>query len=362
MASKKNQHFVPKVHLSAFSSDPDGNSISLFNIRSARVIHGAGIKHQCARSYFYGSDGKLEDLFGEVEGRYALAVRNARNGIFTAADCDWMRIFMALQSARTEVAAEQMREFHAKSAAITFRGKAIPEEQRPPMDWKNLLGEARQAFRSINPMIKDLRFCIIRNRTKVLFLTSDNPLVNTNRFYAQRLQQDNWGVGSAGAMFLMPLTPRLAVAFYDDGMYSPQHDGGYCDMKKVTDVQALNDMQYLNAYANIYFSDPGDADRIVGEFGAVSDRRVTELARLVEFGAVEMPDGRDRIFRLKPGMDEQKMDSKYIQYSTPRPFPPRWPSIMPFRMKIRAYTNGSAAGYVRNPEWLTKGFPDRDRG
>jgi hypothetical protein len=38
MASNKNQHFVPKVYLRRFSSDPDEASVNLFNLARRRSI------------------------------------------------------------------------------------------------------------------------------------------------------------------------------------------------------------------------------------------------------------------------------------------------------------------------------------
>lgn len=354
MASHKNHHFVPKVHLKPFSTHADGNAINLFNIKSGRLIPDAPTKHQCAKNYFYGKDGALEKMFGEIEGRYAEAVRKASGHTFDESDLVWMRLFMVLQYGRTEVAAQQIKLFFEKSAALTFRGRSLSESERPPLDPHQIVLQALRSLKGLTPSLKDLHFCILENHTKIQFVTSDNPLINTNRFYCQKIGEDTWGAISAGALFILPLTPRLTACLFDPGVYAVKSHKGYADLKKETDVLALNEMQYLNAAENVYFSEVQDGERIAGEFGPISSRRVKELARLTEFLAVAMPDGRDRIVPLKPGMDEEKYDSKYIMYNVPRPIPARWPSILPFRMRLIAYSNGSAAGYVRHAEWLKK--------
>lgn len=352
MASRKNQHFVPKVHLAPFASDPNGNTISLFNIKSGQLIHGAGIKHQCSRTYFYGKDGKLEEMLGQIEGRYATAVRNATTQTFNMADHDWLRLFMSAQYSRTAAAAEQIKEFYEKSAAITFRGMSLPESERPPMDpHQHVVGALRQ-MKAITPYMRDLDFCIVDNRTGSDFVTSDNPVINTNRFYLQKLGDDTWGAGSAGALFIMPLGPRHLACFYDPGVYAVPNRTGYVEVKKKSDVLACNEMQYLNASENIYFSDTEDGERVATELDAVRDRRVKELVRLREYVARTLPDGRERLSRLKPGMDERKFEAKYVQYSVPRSIPRHWPSILPFRLKPVSYSNGSTVGHMRKPEWL----------
>jgi len=354
MASRKNQHYVPKVHLKPFSTDANGNAISLFNIKSGRLINDAGIKHQCARNYFYGKDGVLENMLEEIEGQYAIAVRKANARTLDAGDLEWMRLFMAVQYARTEAAAQQIKEFFEKSAAVTFRGMALPESERPPLDAHQIVLQSLNQMRALGPYTKDLAFCIFQNRMPANFVTSDNPLINTNRFYCQKIGEDNWGAVSAGALFILPLGPRLLGCFYDPGVYSVEHRDGYAGVTKKSDVLAFNEMQYLTAAENIYFSEQTAGDRIVAEFEAVRDRRVKELARLTEFLSVGTADGRDRLVRLKPGMDENKFESKYVMYNVPRPIPARWPSVLPFRMKPRAYSNGSAIGYVRREEWLRR--------
>jgi len=290
-------------------------------------------------------------MLGEMEGAYAEAVRKAQAQAFDKGDLSWMQLFTVVQHARTEVAAQQMREFYEKSSAIKFRGVELPESERPTMTAHQTVMQSMKQIMWLSPYMKDLTFCIFQNRTPIPFVTSDNPVVNTNRFYCQKIGEDTWGAMSAGALFMLPLGPRLLGCFFDAGVYSVEKQA-YVPVHKKSDVLAFNTMQYLNAAENIYFSDPAVSERIATEFEASRERRVKDLARLTEFLAVEMPDGRDRLVRKKSGMDERKFDSKYVQYCVPRPIPARWPSVIPFRINPVAFSNGSAVGYVRHKEWL----------
>ena len=60
MASNKNQHYVPRCYLRAFTEHGDGVRINLFNTDRERVIPLVSARHQCSRAYFYGSDAELE--------------------------------------------------------------------------------------------------------------------------------------------------------------------------------------------------------------------------------------------------------------------------------------------------------------
>jgi hypothetical protein len=104
-----------------------------------------------------------------------------------------MRLFMAVQYGRTEAAAEQIKEFFIKSAAITFRGMPLPEKERPPLDAHQIVLQALKQMKALSPYMKDLAFCRFQNRTPTPFVTSDNPLINTNRFYCQKVGEDTWG-------------------------------------------------------------------------------------------------------------------------------------------------------------------------
>lgn len=75
MTAYKAQHYVPKCYLRQFASDTSRRSISLYNLRSEKFISGAPIRHQCAKTNFYGDDLVLERAFQPLEGEYASTVQ-----------------------------------------------------------------------------------------------------------------------------------------------------------------------------------------------------------------------------------------------------------------------------------------------
>jgi Protein of unknown function (DUF4238) len=67
--------------------------------------------------------------------------------------------------------------------------------------------------------IADLDTCLIVNKAPRQFITSDDPAIHTNRFHFQRLKSGGFGFASAGAMFFLPLSPRLAFMAFDGNVY-----------------------------------------------------------------------------------------------------------------------------------------------
>src|ERR1039458_6999558 len=110
MPDKKNQHFVPRCHFKPFTLNEEGKAINLYTSVQRLLIPKAPVKNQCARDYFYGTDGQLETALGQVEDGYANAVRRAVAHEETEADLDLLRFFSYLQLRRTESAMTRIKE------------------------------------------------------------------------------------------------------------------------------------------------------------------------------------------------------------------------------------------------------------
>ncbi len=74
-------------------------------------------------------------------------------------------------------------------------------------------------------VLHDLRPVFLINRTKVPFITSDNPACVTNRLYTQRYQDCTSGLFQSGAAIFLPLTSRLAFMGYDHEVFHPFGNG-----------------------------------------------------------------------------------------------------------------------------------------
>ena len=66
-------------------------------------------------------------------------------------------------------------------------------------------------FFNAGDTVDDLYVCLVRNRTNLPFVTSDNPAVMTNRWHLtdRRARGVSPGLGNAGMIGLLPLAPDI---------------------------------------------------------------------------------------------------------------------------------------------------------
>jgi hypothetical protein len=352
VASNKNQHFVPKVYLKQFSPEPSKSSTNLFNIQRGLHVQGASIRGQCAASYFYGQEPRLETMLQEAESQYGLFLIRLENPDFSASEADkaFLRRFCFLQHCRTAAHAERAKAFLEATAYAGFEGN-------PPPEWipsaRETAIEGLSGFAQSASLVDDLKVRLIRNSTKLDFITSDNPSVYTNRWHFQspKAKDQSPGIANAGAIFFMPITPRTLCVMYDGDVYTAQHRHGWIDVDQTREVEALNQHQFLGCQANIFFRDWSQRNAVTAAYSAVSDRRLAQRHE-VRVAALESEDATSRTYReLKP--DEIKPGlAAFIHTREIYPRPLRWSNVVRMRHTPKVYTNGSGTGFMR--AWTSK--------
>lgn len=130
------------------------------------------------------------------------------------------------------------------------------------------------AFRNSIGSTIHLETRIILNRTVAPFFTSDDPVVYTNRFHLQKKVAGGAGLGSPGAMLLLPLTPQLLLLSFDPAIYRLEKRLGELGViDRVGDVAAFNDLQAVRSHANIYFRDWKDRALAESTYQKAKSRR-----------------------------------------------------------------------------------------
>jgi hypothetical protein len=266
-------------------------------------------------------------------------------------DLVFLRDFMFLQFRRTDMAIRRMREMHISLEDKVFENREWARGHLDVSD-RSLVASSIKLFIDTRDAIHDLKVCFLRNRTKHGFVTSDDPSVLTNRFHLQRLRKSNFGFASAGTQFFLPISPAMAVVAYDKDVYTvPEKTGHVVDLTDVRDVFALNELQYLNASQSIYFSDWGERERLLSEVSQLlvsrKDRWST-LSVLVHDRDTETGE----TYRKGSELEEATARKRVFVSSTNYPVPTSWCSKFKFRTPVKAFSNGSAAGWVRRKEWL----------
>ena len=304
------------------------------------------MKSQCSAPYVYGKeDLRLEHALGVIETAYARSLRKVIAGQkATGEDIGYLLAFMMLQFSRTKAAVERLRSM------ITGMEREIRSStsgRLPEMDTsaRAMMLSSLRLYETVAPAVLDLRPCFLKNRSRVEFVTSDDPVCFTSRFHARRDIQ-SFGIASAGVMFFMPLTPRLLLLCYDHNVYTVRRIGRFVETKSDRDVEACNELQYLNALENVYFGDWAQKAGIEARSAKLRERRPASRTRFTKYEEDGCsPGGMQRYRRMAPD-EPMERDSMIIGASPVRVFPEEWLSKVRFRRKMKYVADGTG-GYRR---------------
>lgn len=355
MADRKNQHFVPRALLKPWTSGGEGKAINLYNIRAARGIPNAPVKNQCSRDYFYGQDLQIETWLGHGEDAFKRVVSTlpSTDPTGTADALELLRDFSYLQAIRTERSlaeeAEMLREMYDQ---VYY--DVLPPENDPLPTHEEIVREAMERWQGTSTILHDLKGVLVVNESGTPFIISDNPAIHTNRLHVQRFGNGNFGIQQAGMILTMPISPRLAVLYYDGDVYTvPNQRGMNLVLNKDTDARAFNEFQYLSASENLYFADWSELAKVVAGFPEVNDRRLRVHFR---FNLLIPKAGEEDIYIPAP-QGVVAPEGKSMIHLEAMSYQPRlWPSGLKFRSDGTGYSNGSSAGYLRKRWALEMGL------
>ncbi|HDR9585095.1 TPA: DUF4238 domain-containing protein [Burkholderia stabilis] len=345
MATNKNQHFVPRCHLRPFTVNSGNAAINVFNLDRKTLIPNAPVKNQCSKDYFYGTDETLERAIQLIESGYGRALSDllSNNRSLTDDNKTIFRMFWIFQHLRTEAAAKR-----AVAMIDVFRDAAEVSAEEFSFGIKEAVQMACQNFAGSMHELDDLKFCIFKNKSKVPFITSDNPAVLTNKWQLDRKQTSglSFGIGSAGMMALLPLTPRLLLIGYDGDVYSVPNVNGIVDIKNDRDAIALNRHQFLQCAANVYTHDAAHKDALAKHYSEIENTR-PKSRHIVHYAQFDCNIGQHTRYAVVSKDEMDKTKQALIHQQTIHPHPGIWPSQIQIRRNGAVYTNGSGMGYVR---------------
>lgn len=217
MAEKKNQHFVPKVHLRYFATDEQQRQINIWLPKQDEVVLGASIRDQCSKSYFYGKDLKIENFFESPEALFKKTVdplieqQSAENEALINLLFLWL-----LQHIRAE---RTIAEHLLMMSAMRDKVALGLEDNDKLQDWlgpqmgvpeamQMTLDSAKEFFETIS----DLRCVLLINKTKTGFVMSDCPAVSSNKLVLLRyMKYRNLGTWQCRSVSLLTTNPTAWI-------------------------------------------------------------------------------------------------------------------------------------------------------
>lgn len=343
MASNKNQHYVPQCYLKNFAIDELKAAICLYNLDRKRLIKNAPIKNQCSKNYFYGEDLALEKALQPIEGQFSEMVRTIddSNYILTEKDELFFKHFWLLQYLRTEAASKRNVEL-----VEDLRNTAdVPELK---MELKEAVQQSMRTFFNVKNIVNDLKVCIFRNNTKTSFITSDDPAVLTNRWHLlnKKAGFQSFGLGSAGSLLVLPLTPKLLMLAYDADVYHIPNIKQCVRIKNSFDVDAFNYLQILHCRANLYTENINSLQYLQSLYNNVKDIKPAQSHR-INYAVLDKVDNDTKTFKVVDFAEAGKHEQALIHCEPISIAPPIWSRFIHYKHRGFVMTDGSALGFVR---------------
>src|SRR5690606_6295268 len=172
MGKRKNQHFVPQFYLKNFSNNGDEKTINLFNPSKELFVHGAPIRNQSSKNFFYGKDGRVEEGLSQIENILApkIAEITKTNNLPRKHSDEHISIliFMILNDLRNPTHIEQIKGY-SKLANREF-GLENSKDSLPEISHEAAVELSFSNYDQILRTCMDLDFKLLVNNTNSPFL------------------------------------------------------------------------------------------------------------------------------------------------------------------------------------------------
>ncbi len=132
------------------------------------------------------------------------------------------------------------------------------------------------------------------------------------------------------------------VCNYDGDVYRCRA-GGWMTADRVSDIEALNQHQFLGCSANIYFADWSHRPLIEKAFEEVANQRPAFRHEVIT-AVLDSQDNWGKKYRVVPRSELNTEGEVLVHVKSVRPKPSGWPSLIKWRHKSRIYSNNSGTG------------------
>ena len=293
------QHYVPQFYLKNFSNkSKEGFFIYCYDIDENKQ-YPANIKNIAEEKYFYKiGDEDFEEFFRKTEDLASPIINNlSKNGkikpLNVIKNREILSSFLSVQFFRTKETREDLLETFSKISTHLQKHNLNNEMELfvEQIDEKYIKHHQIEFIdRASRKMVDELLFkkwVVLKNKTEIDFLTSDNPIVLYN-------PHGLLGFASEYIHIFYPINPKLCLCLLDSFNYSNFGECNKfdddevlinirktetCKINSIDDVNLINDVQSKNATKHI-FSKNNSFDRV---------------SCLVEKGLILPSDKRERV-------------------------------------------------------------------
>jgi hypothetical protein len=273
MSDKKNRtvkhHTVPQFLLRQFALNECCDAVAMYRIPASEFVPRVGVGGVANQRYFYGTQA-VENANGEFEGRAAPIIKSITGRaderaasavpLYGSDGHENLLEFATLQAFRTPAAAGEAakRTDNLMKGIISRAPSGAPFRDR--LDdfqfvYDNTPSVTASHALTVLPVLRDLRYKVLRTAPDRPFILSDHPAVMYNQFLeGRRALPSGHGFAHRGLQLLLPLGPRHTIIFYDAHVYEVGGaDGGVVDVGE-RDVRQLNVLQAASAAGALFFN------------------------------------------------------------------------------------------------------------
>lgn len=299
MPEKKRQHYVSRFYMKNFSIGLNRKTIGIFNIESKKFIPAVSIKDQSYKNYFYGKDGVIENALGLLETPASKIISNIikyqRYPIKMSEEHIIMLTFTIFLYRRTQYSADEKNEYTDKLIKKIYSKDSRVNKtfDQVKFGFENAAQVCLQIAAQCLPVTFDLNYKILSNKTKNVFITSDNPVIFYNQFLESRKTYgSNVGLAIKGLQIFLPISPKYLILFFDQGVYRiGNKKDKIINVLNESDVNVLNNLQFVNAYKNLYFNEDISLDYILNILNKMKKYRRKSKSFVHEYQGETKPDG-----------------------------------------------------------------------
>lgn len=261
MPNKKKQHYIPKFYLKFFSNLDNLTHVGLLNLKTNKYVGSASIDGQNKEDYFYGNETEIEDALAVLENKTCEIIQNKNLPPYDSEDYVILLVYVMYQQNRTIISAQRVNDLLNQVSQMLQNDRLAPENEIADVKFEyNYPGIAAiEVVSELIPVVSDLKCKLIINKTKELFITSDDPVVKWNQFLNIKKHRDSkTGLAMRGLKLFFPISPTITLLYYDSDIYEIGIDDSNVELFSLKDVRLLNLIQTFSCNENIYFNQEVD--------------------------------------------------------------------------------------------------------
>lgn len=262
-SAKKKQHYLPQFYLRSFSNQSNKKQLGIY-IPETNFYHASTkLKTQAYEKFYYGKDGEIENRLADIENDlskvFNAIIQKEILPIEKSVGHTLIMLFMILTQLRNPKSIDRLKHMNTEleKRLIEIDPSANINKLVPKISHDEVVELSLGILENGVSVTADLGYKLIINKTKIPFLTSDNPIAKYNQFLIKKKWPfSKTGFATVGLQVFIPLSPNHMLIFYDKSIYKI----GYRKrstflLTNIKDVNELNTLQFVNCYSTIYFNE-----------------------------------------------------------------------------------------------------------